>query len=278
MAEFKISVDLSGIAGAGNIINQQVFPLLSQAVRAVAQQTAINWQEAVQRAKLWSGEKDAYSGSIQMKMTGPFSALVWSDYKYAEEIETGRPPRDLKVMLNTSLKVRTTKTGKRYLFIPFRHNTPGNDALAPAMPPDVYAMAKEMAPSSIVGQKQRLSGTDAYDMQTRQRLTVPQNVYKWGDRLDVMTPTRQFNATFGGAAGKISEKMMGRYQGMYRFNTTTPGGAQHSTYLTFRTMAEGSPGWIVPAQPGLYLAKKTADEMQPLAEEAFGEAVKRTLG
>lgn len=267
MAEFKISVDLSGIAAAGGIIDQQVLPLLNQAVRVVAQQAAINWQEAVQRAKLWSGERDAYAGSIQMKMTGPFSALVWSDYKYAEEIETGRPPRDLKKMLDTSLKVRTTKKGKRYLIIPFRHNTPGNDALAPAMPPDVYALAKELTPSSITGQTQRLSGTGAYNMQTRQRLTVPQNVYRWGGSLPA------------GLAPKLKPShKTDPYAGMYRFNTATPGGAQHSTYLTFRTMIEGSPGWIVPAQPGLYLAKKTADDLQPVAEEAFAEAVKRTLG
>lgn len=267
MAEFKISVDLSGIAAAGGIIDQQVLPLLSQAVRVVAQQTAINWQEAVQRAKLWSGEKDAYSASITMKMTGPFSALVWSDYKYAEEIETGRPPRDLKIMLNTSLKVRTSKKGKRYLFIPFRHNTPGNDALAPAMPPDVYAMAKDMTPSSIIGQTQRLSGTGAYDMKTQQRLTVPANLYRWGGSLPA------------GLAPKLkSSHRADPYAGMYKFNTTTPGGATSSAFLTFRTMMEGSPGWIVPAQPGLYLAKKVADEMQPLAEEAFGEAMKRTLG
>jgi hypothetical protein len=269
MAEFKISVDLSGVTGtASDIVNQQVFPLLTQAVRAMANATAQNWQQAVYQAKLWSGEKDAYMSSIQMKMTGPFAALVWSDYKYAEEIETGRPPRDLKRMLDTSLKVRTSKKGKRYLIIPFRHNTPGNDALGQSMPPDVYELAKEMAPSSIVGQKQRLSGTGAFDIKSRQRLTVPQNVYSWGGRLDFM---KVGNFEKAPNAKRI-------HQGMYRFDTTTPGGARSSVYLTFRTMVEGSPGWIIPAQPGLYLAKKTADDMQPIAEEAFGEAMKRTLG
>jgi hypothetical protein len=267
MAEFKISVDLAGIAGAGGIINQQVFPLLSQAVRVVAQQAAIDWQEAVQRAKLWSGEKDAYSASIQMKMTGPFSALVWSDYKYAEEIETGRPPRDLKRMLSTSLKVRVSKKGNRYLYIPFRHQTPGNEALGPAMPTDVYALAKEMEPSSVTGQTTRLSGTGAFNIQTRQRLTVPQNLYSWGSSLpDGLAPKL-----------KASHKT-DPYAGMYRFSANTPGGARSSVYLTFRTMSEKSSGWIIPAQPGLYLAKKVADDLQPLAEEAFGEAVKRTLG
>jgi hypothetical protein len=43
-------------------------------------------------------------------------------------------------------------------------------------------------------------------------------------------------------------------------------------------MSDKSSGWIVPAQPGLELAKKTQEKMQPLAEIAFGEAIKRTFG
>jgi hypothetical protein len=34
----------------------------------------------------------------------------------------------------------------------------------------------------------------------------------------------------------------------------------------------------VPAQPGQHIAQKVATEMQPLAEEAFGEALKRSGG
>ena len=41
---------------------------------------------------------------------------------------------------------------------------------------------------------------------------------------------------------------------------------------------EGSSGWIVPAQPGLHLAQQVAEEMQPLADAAFSEAIKRDLG
>lgn len=267
MAQFKISVDLSGVAGAGAILNQQVLPLLNQAVRAVAAQAQINWMEAVYRAKLWSGEKDAYAASITMQMTGPFSAVVSANYKYAEEIETGRPPRDLKKMLDTSPKVRVSAKGKRYLIIPFRHNTPDNEANAPAMPPDVYALAQELKPSRIVGQTTRQSGLIASNPSTRQRLTVPQNVYNWGGSLPA------------GLKAKLKEThKTDPYTRMYRFDAKTPSGGRYSTYLTFRVMVEGSPGWIIPAKPGLYLAKKVAEDMQPLAEQAFGEAMKRTLG
>lgn len=282
MAEFKISVDLTNVLSAVPVINAQVFPLLNQAVRAVAQQTQVNWMESIHRAKLWSGERDAYAKTVQWQMTGDFSATVSSDYKYAEDIETGRPPRDLKKMLDTSSKVRRTKDGRRFLIIPFRHNTPGNDALSASMPTSVYALASQMKPSRVTGQSQRPSGEvtslhPTWGMRTLKKQTqflsnpktksaflVPRNQYKWGDKLPAF------------AMGNAADAK--KYGNMYKFDTSTPGGKKSSSYLTFRVMMEGSAGWIVPAQPGLYLAKKTADEMQPLAEMAFQEAVKRTLG
>lgn len=285
MAQYRISVDLAGIsAAARSAITAEVFPLLNQAVRAVAQQTQINWMEAVHRAKLWSGEKDLYAGSIQMQMTGPFSAVVWTDYKHATEIETGRPARDLKKYLDTSAKVRRTKDGRRFLVIPFRHNTPGNAAHARPMPKSVHKLAEQMTSSRTVGQGQRPSGEMvslhpkwgmrtlkkqqpfASDPRTRSALLVNRNVYAWGDKLDLT-----------GVRG-MRKETKARYQGMVRFDTTTPGGKRSSQYLTFRIMMDGQKGWIVPPQPGQFIAQKVVQEMQPLAEKAFGEAMKRTLG
>lgn len=266
MAEYRISVDLSGLAAVKDIVNAQVFPLLNQAVRAVAFQTSANWKQAVMENKLWSGEKDAYVKSISWRMTGDLSAIVEATYRHAEEIESGRPAKDLKKMLGTSLKVRTSSTGTRYLYIPFRHQIPGADAIGQAMPASIYAMAKEMAPSSVVGQYQRLSGTGAHDIKTRKHLTVNQNQYKWGDHLPA------------GLAPKLNPNhKTDPYAGMVRFDTSTAN-AKSSVYLSFRTMSEKSQGWIVPAKPGLNIAKKVVDEMQPLAENAFAEAIKRTLG
>lgn len=247
MAEFRISVDLSGIANVNSAIVGEALPLLSQAVRAVAQATQSNWIQAVHRAKLWSGEKDAYAASIQWRETGPFSALVWTDYKHAEEIETGRPARDLKVMLNTSMKVRVNNKGSRYLIIPFRHN-------ANTVPP----MATQMSLSSIIGHGRRESGTGAWSMQTKSPYTVRQRKYNWGDRLE------------GPDVAK-------NQQGMVRMNTAT-GAKKSSAYLTFRVMSEKSTGWIIPPQPGQHIAKGVAEQMQPLAEAAFTEAIRRSAG
>lgn len=260
----KITFDLSAQAQAASMLNKETFPLLNQAVRAVAQQMTINWQKSVYAAKLWSGEKDAYAKSINWTMTSDFMADVEATYDKASEIETGRPARDLKKMLGTSLKVRVSKKGSRYLYIPFRHNTPGNDAHAPAMPTNIYRLAKDMAPSMIVGKTKRPSGTGAFDVKTKKLLMVPQNKYSWGSRLPA------------GLAPKLKEHhKTDIYANMYRFQTSTPG-AKHSTFLTFRTMSEHSQGWIIPSQPGQYIAKGVVEALKPLAQKAFAEAIKRS--
>lgn len=264
MLEFRIRLQLDGLPAVRAAIYQQVYPLLTEAVGAVAQQTALNWQAAVRDAKLWVGEKDAYAASIQVKMTGAFSALVWTDYKLAQQIEDGRPARDLKRMLNTSLKVRTGKRGQRYLVIPFRHSTPGKNATGPSMPEHVYKAAKKLEPSSVTGMTTRLSGTGAMDVKTRQFLTVPQRVYKWGGRLPP------------GMMGPNPKGKVDRFAGMVRFQE--PGKSpRYSQYLTFRVMSEDSRGWIIPAKPGLKIVKGVVDDMQPVAEEIFREAVKRSV-
>lgn len=275
---FPLGAQLDLVAG----INAKLLPLLNQAVRAVAQQTAIDWQTAVYQAKLWSGEKDAYAQSIKWEMTGDFSARVEADYKHAAEIETGRGPRDLKKMLDTSSKVRRTEGGKRFLVIPMRHNTPGNDALGASMPQAVHGLASEMTPSQVVGKGRRASGQVTVlspksgmhaspnqspylsNPKTKQAATVVARKYAWGGRL-----------TAGALKGAgMDAATVKRYAGMVKFSDGSGG----HTHMTFRIMMEGSSGWIVPAKPGLFLARKVAQDMQPKAEAAFAEAIKRTLG
>ncbi|MEY8688442.1 MAG: hypothetical protein AB9M53_01000 [Leptothrix sp. (in: b-proteobacteria)] len=276
MSQFRISVDLTDAAAqAGAIINAQVLPLLNQAVRAVVQQTRIDWMESVSRAKLWQGEKDAYVTTITAKMTGDFSGEVSSDYKYADEIDNGRPARDLKKMLDTSQKVRRTKDGRRFLIIPFTHQTPGNDATGPAMPQAIYDAAKTLKATKIVGVSERAAGevTSLHPVwgtqplgkkkqtpylsnpRTRQAVMVPKLHYQWGERLQGQDIPKQ-------------------YQGMVKMKADA-GGPKHSKYLTFRIMMEGSKGWIVPPKPGQNIVRGVVERMQPLAEKVFAEAMKR---
>jgi hypothetical protein len=241
--EFAIQIDLSPVIdGVNSVINETVLPHLRQAVWAVAQQAQIDWMTAIGHAKLWSGEKDNYSSSIDIQMTGPFSAMVESDYKHAEQIETGRPAYDLKFMLRTSAKTRMSKSGHKYLIIPFRHNVS-------SMPKPVAYIAKLLTPSRVTGMGTRVSATGA---------TVAQRTYSWGGRLK---------------AGSVPG-MLRKHAGMVRFDVGNKG-APRSSYMTFRVMSETSSGWIIPAQPGQNIVKGVVDKLRPLAEKSFAAALTR---
>lgn len=245
--DLRIGIDVSELKAMAAIAASNSFRQVSDAVRIIVETGESRWKRAVLASPLWSGEREAYAASIRSGMTTPFSGFVESDYKYVEDIETGRPPYDMKRMLDTSLKVRVSKKGRRYLIIPFRHNTPGHTGLARAMPKEVYESAKELSPSRITGHGSRLSGTGAWDVKTQKPARVRTRKYLWGGRLGAEPEYKL----------KPSHKS-DPYAGMVRF----PNSTGSSSYMTFRVMSEGSSGWILPAKPGLFIARAVADSMQ----------------
>lgn len=271
--ELSINVKVGADFGLNSVIDEQVFPLLSQAVNAVGFKLEATWKEEVYKAKkMWSGEKDLYANSIAWTQTKPFGGVVEANYKWAEEIENGRPSRDLKKMLNTSLKVRRTKAGTRFLIIPFRHNIK-------AMPAQLYSQAKALEASKVTGSKLRRSGEIVgKSMQplpkvqqrkspflsnpnTKGAMMVKKSMYSWGGRL---------------AAGYFGPNPKGKTDiaaGMVRFDTSS-GAQKSSQYLTFRVMSEKAHGkWIVPPQPGQPIARSALEKVSPLAEAAFKAAI-----
>jgi hypothetical protein len=261
-ASYGIRVDLSDLLGANSALVHQIFPQIGAAVSMVAEEAAFRWKSAIMKARLWQGEKGPYADSIKWTMTGPFEAEVTTDYKLAGEIETGRPAKDLKRMLQTSQKTRIAThgphAGQRYLIIPFRHNVPtasGEGALAPQMPSHVYSLAKKLPHSRVLPyliKPTRVSGSGH---------TVAAHKYKWGGRLPAgLTPKLK------------PHHHSDIHAGMVRMDTSS-GKSRSSAYLTFRIMGEWSTGWIVGPKEGLFLAQKVADGLQPVLEEAIGKAV-----
>lgn len=272
MAEkMSITFNMGSTMDLLGVINKEVSPYMNQAVDAVGKQVAAKWVEGVYKAKLWSEEKDAYAQSISWKMTGDFSGYVEATYKWAKEIEEGRPSRDLKRMLGTSLKVRRTKAGARFLVIPFTHKVKN-------MPPQLYAQAKALEASQVTGMSRRKSGeitemSPRYGMRpakvqtaflsnpkTRGPAMVKQAQYAWGGRI---------------GAGYFGPNPKGKTDiaaGMVRFNTSA-GAGKSSKYMTFRIMHEKSKGWIVPQQPGQFIARKALQEVAPKAELFFQKAM-----
>lgn len=273
-AMFRIGVDVGGLLTNDVPQIEALFPTLSHAVRRLAEGAHAQWVRYAMGEPLPSGQvitprSGTYGRSIQLRQHGPFSAEVYSNLPYAVSIEQGLPARDMKRMLDSSLKVRLTKDGRRYLIIPFRHNAP-TSVLGNQMPKEVHDWWQDSGrqPSAIIGTYRRPSGTGAYDWRTRQLITVPGRTYTWGSRL-----TKNDLAALG-ITGEAAKKLVG----MVNFRKPDArGGAAHSKYLTFRTMVEGSKGWQAKAVEGKWPARTVAQQFGSIAEEVFRKAAEEDV-
>lgn len=278
-AEFRISVELGHLLPGHAPLTRDVFPALSAAVERIAEAAQRQWVryasgEALPNGKVIHNRTGEYARSILLRHLGDFSVEVFSDLAYAHAIEAGAPARDLKRILFSSLKVRLTHDGRRYLIIPFRWNRPGS-VLGRAMPESVKDWWQGRSASSIAGTYRRVSGTGAFDIKTRERLTVPGWRYAWGDRLSA--DDLKGLGVQGRAARHLEGMVNFRNAGAGATGTGTTATGSHSQHITFRAMVEGSPGWMVPAQEGRWPAKQTADLLRPVAEQAFRRAMEEDI-
>lgn len=299
MAEFRIAIDLSHLMTTGSALTRAVFPHLAVAVQGVADAAETRWKQfasgmVMPNGRVINPRSGQYARSIMQRETGEFSRTIYSDLPYAQEIEEGAPRRDMKTMLNSSLKVRISAAGRRYLIIPFRHSpNPNNVMRDNAMPPGVLDWWGSAQPSHVLPRFNRgsggsglaglfglefapeartggfrPSGTGAFDIRTRQLLQVAKHNYRWGDRLSANTLEAL------GVRGQAAKRM----EGMVHFTRQgKTGGAAHSRYITFRTMVEGSRGWIRLATEGKWPARQVAEIYQPVAEQLFRAAVQEDI-
>jgi len=288
MSTFKFRLDVGTSAGLMVVLNQRMQEAVTRGLGIVAAETQARWEEAIKRAPgIWLEERNRYVASLGWRFTTPFSVEVSTEYAVADLIENGRPARDLKKMLDTSSKVRRTTDGRRFLVIPFRHNTPGHDAHATAMSPQAYAMARGLRMTTTtsdhvarpVGQVMVLNpraGMHAAPHQTPFLSSIKTRgpammhdgkAYAWGGRLTAKALR---------AAG-FDEGDIRKYAGMVRAKDSA-GRNRSSGYLTFRVMIEGQSGWIVPAKPGLHLVENVANGMESRANEIISRAVLAAAG
>jgi hypothetical protein len=270
---YNLSVDLAPLAQALQLAEIEIANRAAQVVSNMASQIVSEWGDAVYRATgkggLREAEREAYRDSIKTRPISPLEIEIYSDYKHAAEIETGRPARDLKRMLDTSTKVRISAKGAKYLIIPFRHNTPGSDALVASMPKDVYKIAKQMQLSSAVGSKTEMNAHGN---------PISRSVYDWGRAYSKLNKARTLIPARipAGMMGPNPQGKVDRFAGMVRMKGDSARNISGG-YLTFRVMTSNSNGWIVPAQPGLFIVKNIVDRCQPMFVTAMGEALKGAL-
>lgn len=205
---------------------------VSQAVRDTVDIVKLEWEQTA-RNKLHSTFPDYYAALNQpdsVQFPDPFTAIITLRGKWANMLETGFPPFDMKKGFQKSEKAKRSKDGGWYLTIPFRHLTPTAQGVfgGRPMPRNIYEMARRLKSG------QRLTGTE--------KLYPPQ--VSW-------TGYQHKN---------------GIYEGMIRNVKYYPqSGARQGTYYTFRRVSDKSDpqSWWHPGFEGVHAIQ----HIKPFAEQ-----------
>lgn len=242
----------------------EVLPNVTSAMAALAEQMQQLWQSYAAGVEMPNGQtikprSGEYLRSIQLRRNTPFDYFIFSDSPYAAALEHGTDAYDMHQWLNTSMKVRRAKNGRKYLIIPFRWGTSGAVGFGRnTMNQDEQRIMRQLAPSRVVGMTTRLSGQDGVT-------PIPQSKYRFGGRLNI----RQH--------GDLFQTKIGRHMnGMVKFQGDRSGN-KDTQYLTFRVMSEGSAGWIRRAQPGKFPAQQTSQTMTLVAQRVLERALQADL-
>jgi hypothetical protein len=258
--------------------------LIQQTWVAVAQKRDVNRTGAYLAAIQRDGAVTVRLMGDEFRLTG--EVKVTNDAPHARIVEEGHGAFHLPDRINwAGAKVKVSKSGRRYMHIPFRHFAYATPEKRVAGGLSTHTL-KQMMPKSIYNRAQRLKVSTPllqgpqHDAQGRYRAA---DRYKWGGRLRVgqsasMGATGDFRQD--PKTGEYYEHQRGqrsipnvrmadgsigrrenpawqapKHEGMFR--TKRPSG-RGSRYFTIRTITQDSPGWNIPALAGKHIAADVA--------------------
>lgn len=241
--------------------------------------------KVVQESLTEAGDVDVASWDITIDIT--------NTAPHASIVEDGHAAFHLPDKINWGAmggRIKRTDEGVAYLHIPFRHSAYASPSaradqgltgatLRRMMPHKIYEQAKQLTHTRPLneGNQYRSVSLDG----TKHQQYMARDRYHWGDRLNRAGTRPMF---IFGPPGKEAgheehrgSRLVGRdaegnplinpawgnskFHGMFR--SGTPG---HSQYMTIRTLTENSPGWNIPAQAGLGIARRVASHAQSSTE------------
>jgi hypothetical protein len=273
--EITVSVDFGPLRDNLNAVGAVQFPRTSHAVQdatliaqrlwlSIAGGNAVTFRGRELKVSRVSG---AYARSIQDGLEFPadgdmLHGRVSASAEYAQAIEDGTPPHDMKPALLGGAKARMGKKGQRYNIIPFRHNTPGQDKTAPAMPAEIYAKARRLAFSQVTGSRPDVNAHGQ---------GVQRKTYAWGGRLkETKIGWRSRTAPTGHEYTHTTSI----FSGMVKM-----GKAKQASYMTFRVVSDRSPAnaWWTPGVEPRPISEAVAETVRPQAEALIREAFEQDL-
>lgn len=223
---------------------------------------------------------------------------VFNLAKHAAPIEFGTRAFNLASAIRWG-QTPKAKLGKHgwYLRIPFRHYTPprAGEGATPgrekaSMPRAVYNLARHLDPGErLTGRRGRIvtetgrvpggvrgigPGFGRYLASTRS--PVAATIGTPGAKSAASFAAALAGARESGAAPPSPFHVSGKFEGMFR-----SGAKGHSQYITVRTITPESQWWI-PARPGSFVARRVAEQTDPIVramiEDAFRRDVEDAIG
>jgi hypothetical protein len=233
-------------------------PHTAAAVRAAAELVQQAWIAAAEAAPMPERLRGAYLGGLTTPQSlvhplggNPLQATVVNIAPEARWVELGRPAVHLPTVINwaRSRAARRSKTGRYFLIIPFMHAA----ARSRSQVGQIRAAARRtMMPWAVYHRARRLQP---------------------GERLPSGTPGMQPYVPRYARNIRPGYQHAERQAGMIR----TPGTGRGSTYLTFRTLTQDSPGWWLPPQPGIHLAPQVEQATSAQVQALLAEGIRRDV-
>jgi hypothetical protein len=210
------------------------------------------WAGAVSRLPLSAAEQRVYRDGIQdptpveTDASGmELSTTIWNTAPNAAVVEYGYATYHLpsRIRWSQARGAKRSKSGTWYMAIPFRW-----------LPPRTRVLAQGLSAST----QRRVMRRPVYDrartLRPEQHLTAgpTQGRAVHVPGLTPYAPRYARNIRPGYTHAAAEERMVRR-----------PGRGRGSTYLTFRTITQNSPGWWIPARPAHHLADRVQRETMP---------------
>jgi len=231
-------------------------------VRDAATLVWFAWVTAVEGTALSPREQQVYLRGLTSKESivypykgDPYAALVQNTAPQAAQYEAGFEAYHLPERIDwaRARTVRVTKQGVHYLVVPFQHGAyrgvaPQTQHRLRQMPSSVYRVARYLQPG------QRLTAGSS----SGQALHAP--------GMEPYVPAFARNR-------RPEYDHVARQEGMVR----RPGAGRGSTYLTFRTLREDSPGWWIPGRPGIHLVEAVTRDVQDRVSALVADGIRADI-
>lgn len=234
----NINIDLKETIQEFALKDEQVKIMASSVKQAILMEIYRNWAQEAQNQL--NSTRSGYLKGLIIFDEGEGKGGVKLVGKLNNMLENGVGSWDMKTSFMNSAKVRMSKKGNWYMYIPFRFATPGakgdSEVFSGVLPREIYDIIRSKS-----GNKPTLTASD-----------IPSDFGNKGVRKSIAANT--INNGFSQYMHKSS-----MYEGIVRSMKTYPSGAVRSTYNSFRAVgAMSDPSAFINSGIKQYNLAKTA--------------------